>query len=49
MMSSVDDSKKEKMWSRILKYEKGDGMYETDKSSASTIIKIIDEVYKECI
>ena len=48
-MSDIDNVKLEKMWRKILEYEKGEGMSESDKSSTSVILKIIDEVYKECL
>ncbi len=48
-MSDVNKDKLEKMWSRILDYEKKEGVSETDKASTSAILKIIDEVYKECL
>lgn len=48
-MNEIDKNKLEKMWSKILDYEKDRGMSESDKASTSTILKIIDEVYKECL
>ena len=47
-MDEIDKSKLKKMWDKIIRYEKEDGMISSDKSSVSEIIKIIDEVYKEC-
>ena len=48
MMSDIDQSKLDKMWKKILEYEKDDGLIASDKTSVSKIIQIIDEVYKEC-
>lgn len=48
-MADIDKNKLDKMWNRILAYEKEDGMTDSDKISASKIMKIIDEVYKECL
>ncbi len=47
-MSNIDQAKFDKMWKKILEYEKDDGMINSDKTSVSKIIEIIDEVYKEC-
>ena len=48
-MSDIDNVKLEKMWRKILEYEKAEAPPESDKSSTSVILKIIDEVYKECL
>ena len=47
-MSEIDQTKLNKMWKKILEYEKDDGQINNDKTSVSKIIEIIDEVYKEC-
>ena len=49
MMSDIDQAKLEKMWTKILNYEKSDGMIDSNKAAVSEILKIIDEVYKECL
>lgn len=50
MMSDVeiDPKKLEKMWKLIIEYEKADGLSDNNKTAASRIKKIIDEVYDEC-
>ena len=48
-MSEIDRDKLEKMWNKILEYEKGDGMTDSDKKAVSKIVSIIDEVYRECL
>ncbi len=48
-MADLDKSKLDKMWNKILAYEKEDGMTDYDKTATSKILKIIDEVYKECL
>lgn len=48
IMTDIDQNKLEKMWKKILEYEKGDGMLDKDKVAVDRIMKIIDEVYSEC-
>lgn len=48
-MNEIDEAKLEKMWCQILKYERSDGMVDTDPRAVSEIISIIEEVYKECL
>ena len=48
-MSEIDKSKLDKMWKMILSYEKGNGITDTNKTAVSEILKIIDEVYRECL
>ena len=48
-MTEVNKDKLEKMWTKILAFEKGEGMTVNDKTAAEKIVKIIDEVYKECL
>lgn len=45
----IDQAKLDKMWQKILDYEKNDGMDDSDKTAISKIQKIIDEVMKECL
>ncbi len=47
-MENIDQDKLEKMWRKILEYEKNDGMLDKDKTAVDRILKIIDEVYREC-
>lgn len=47
-MSDFDQKKLDKMWKKILDYEKSDGMLDKDKTAVDQIMKIIDEVYSEC-
>ena len=47
-MSNIDQSKLDKMWKKILQYEKEDGILDKDKTAVDQIMKIIDEVYSEC-
>ncbi len=48
-MANLDKDKLDKMWTKILAYEKGDGMTDYDKNATAKILKIIDEVYRECL
>ena len=48
IMSNIDQSKLDKMWKKILQYEKEDGILDKDKTAVDQIMKIIDEVYSEC-
>lgn len=48
IMGNIDQDKLEKMWRKILEYEKNDGMLDKDRTAVERIIKIIDEVYREC-
>lgn len=48
-MSDIDEAKLEKMWAKILEYEKGDGMVDSDRKAVPAIISIIEEVYRECL
>ncbi len=48
-MTDIDKTKLDKMWTKILAYEKGKGMTESDKTSVSELKAIIDEVMKECL
>lgn len=48
IMENIDQDKLEKMWRKILEYEKNDGMLDKDKTAVDRILKIIDEVYREC-
>lgn len=48
-MSNIDKSKLDKMWKKILSYEKGNGVTDSNKTAVSEILRIIDEVYKECL
>ena len=47
-MSDIDQTKLNKMWKKILEYEKDDGMLEKDRTAVDRILKIIEEVYREC-
>ena len=47
-MGNIDQAKLDKMWKKILEFEKDEGLISSDKTSVSKIIEIIDEVYKEC-
>ena len=48
IMSEINQDKLNKMWKKILEYEKNDGMLDKDREAISTIQKIVDEVYREC-
>ena len=48
IMENIDQNKLEKMWKKILEYEKDEGMLDKDRIAIDRILKIIDEVYKEC-
>lgn len=48
-MAEIDLDKLEKMWNKILEYEKRNGMTESNKTSVSKLKSIIDEVMKECL
>ena len=48
IMENINQDKLEKMWRKILEYEKNDGMLDKDRAAVDRIIKIIDEVYREC-
>ena len=47
-MSNIDQAKLDKMWKKIMDYEKTDGLESTDKNAVAKIVEIIDEVYREC-
>lgn len=47
-MTELDQKKLDKMWKKILDYEKNEGITATKKSSVSKIVEIISEVYDEC-
>ncbi len=47
-MNDLNQNKIEKMWKKIMDYERGDGMIDGDRAAVENIMKIIDEVYKEC-
>ncbi len=49
MAEEINQEKFEKMWNKILNYEKNEGMTVNDKTAAEKIVKIIDEVFKECL
>lgn len=48
-MNEIDKNKLDRMWVKILDYEKKDGMIDSNKTAVSEILKIIDEVYRECL
>ncbi len=48
-MDEVDAVKLEKMWTKILEYEREDGMVDQNRVAVSKIISIIEEVYRECL
>lgn len=43
----VDEEKLNNMWIKIIEYEKGDGLTDSNKKAGSKIVRIIDEVYEE--
>lgn len=47
-MGNIDQTKLNKMWKKILEYEKDDGMLDKDRTAVDSILRIVDEVYKEC-
>lgn len=47
-MSEIDQAKLEKMWNKILEYERSDGMLDKDTEAVKRILAIIEEVYREC-
>lgn len=48
IMSNIDQAKLDKMWRKILDYEKDEGMLDKDRTAVDRILKMIDEVYREC-
>ncbi len=48
IMSNIDQTKLDKMWKKILEYEKDDGMLDKDRTAVDSILRIVDEVYREC-
>lgn len=48
-MNEIDVTKLDKMWLKILEYEKEDGMVDQNRIAVSKIISIIEEVYRECL
>ena len=44
----VNQTKLDKMWKKILEYEKDDGMLDKDRTAVDSILRIVDEVYREC-
>ena len=48
-MNEIDNEKLDRMWAKILEYERDDGMVDGDRKAVSKIISIIDEVYRECL
>lgn len=47
-MDDIDPRKLEKMWKKIIEYEKGAGTTAAKKQSVSKIVEIISEVTDEC-
>lgn len=47
-MDGIDNKKLDKMWEKVLAYEKSLDDDASSKTAISGIIKIIDEVYREC-
>ncbi len=46
---AIDQQKLDKMWKKILEYEKKEGVISSNKKiHVSKIVKIITEVYDEC-
>ena len=48
MTSEIDDEKLEKMWRKILEYEKEGGLSDSNSKAVNRIVEVINEVYKEC-
>ncbi len=47
-MTEIDPKKLDKMWKKIIEYEKEDGTTATKSKSVSKIVEIISEVTDEC-
>lgn len=47
-MEGVDPDRLDKMWKKILEYEKDEGLSDNNKTASGRIKKIIDDVYDQC-